>query len=57
MDRDELVERLHEFADLLIASDGLTPPVTVGMMGFPNVGKSSSVNKLMERKKVVIFEN
>lgn len=31
------------------------PRITVGMIGYPNVGKSSSVNVLMQTKKVISF--
>ncbi|KRZ58005.1 Large subunit GTPase 1 -like protein [Trichinella nativa] len=29
-------------------------PLVVGMVGYPNVGKSSTINKLLQRKKVAV---
>lgn len=56
------VENSHEIFDRNMLLDVLKqqkvdklknpPRVTVGMIGYPNVGKSSSVNVLMQIKKV-----
>ncbi len=40
---DLLVEKFSPYPDV---------PITVGMVGFPNVGKSSVINALMKSKKV-----
>lgn len=47
--KDQLVDVLKS-----IKLDKLKNPprLTVGMIGYPNVGKSSTVNVLMQRKKV-----
>ncbi|VDM76046.1 unnamed protein product [Strongylus vulgaris] len=50
--RDELIQYLKDIGH---ASD--TPgskPVVVGMVGYPNVGKSSTINKLAGEKKVSV---
>lgn len=47
--RDKLLEVLRKMK----TSNFKNPPrLTVGMIGYPNVGKSSSVNVLMQTKKV-----
>lgn len=33
---------------------GTTGPVTVGLVGYPNVGKSSAINTLLRVKKVPV---
>lgn len=51
MDREKLLEFLK-------GQNGLTlknpPRITIGMIGYPNVGKSSTVNVLMQTKKVSV---
>lgn len=42
--RDQLLYRLHELAD----------GGAVGMVGYPNVGKSSTINSLVGQKKVAV---
>ena len=32
-----------------------TENITVGFIGYPNVGKSSTINKLLSSKKVILF--
>lgn len=48
-DRDRLVQVLKEQKLDKLKNP---PRLTVGMIGYPNVGKSSSVNVLMQTKKV-----
>ncbi|XP_050669759.1 large subunit GTPase 1 homolog [Leptidea sinapis] len=50
-DRDKLLEVLKS---LKVDNLKNPPRVTVGMIGYPNVGKSSSVNVLMQTKKVSV---
>lgn len=51
-DREKLLEVLKGQKIAVLK----TPPrLTVGMIGYPNVGKSSTVNVLMQTKKVSIF--
>ncbi|XP_049874571.1 large subunit GTPase 1 homolog [Pectinophora gossypiella] len=50
-DRDRLVGVLKE---LKLENLKNPPRVTVGMIGYPNVGKSSTVNVLMQTKKVSV---
>ncbi|XP_023946260.1 large subunit GTPase 1 homolog [Bicyclus anynana] len=50
-DRDKLLQVLKEQKFGKIKNP---PRVTVGMIGYPNVGKSSSVNILMQTKKVSV---
>lgn len=49
-DRSRLVEVLRSQK---LSSLKNPPKVTVGMIGYPNVGKSSTVNVLMQVKKVI----
>ncbi|KAK6729302.1 hypothetical protein RB195_006385 [Necator americanus] len=50
--RDELIQYLK---DIGYASDiPGSKPVVVGMVGYPNVGKSSTINKLAGSKKVSV---
>lgn len=51
-DREKLLEVLK---DQKIAELKNPPRLTVGLIGYPNVGKSSTVNILMQTKKVSIF--
>jgi len=50
--REQLIEYLESLQQMLpgFKSDLFT----VGMVGYPNVGKSSTINKLMVRKKVAV---
>lgn len=50
--RDKLLEVLKS---MRIENLKNPPRLTVGMIGYPNVGKSSSVNVLMQTKKVILF--
>lgn len=50
--REKLLEVLKEQK---IVNPKNPPRLTVGMIGYPNVGKSSTVNILMQVKKVSIF--
>ncbi|KAI5644112.1 50S ribosome-binding GTPase domain-containing protein [Phthorimaea operculella] len=50
-DRDQLVAVLKQ---QLIVNKKNPPRLTVGMIGYPNVGKSSSVNVIMQTKKVSV---
>lgn len=50
-DRDRLVQVLKEQKLDKLKNP---PRLTVGMIGYPNVGKSSSVNVLMQTKKVSV---
>ncbi|XP_026486815.2 large subunit GTPase 1 homolog [Vanessa tameamea] len=50
-DRDRLIQVLKEQK---ISQLKNPPRLTVGMIGYPNVGKSSSVNVLMQTKKVSV---
>ncbi|XP_041986823.1 large subunit GTPase 1 homolog [Aricia agestis] len=50
-DRDQLVEVLRAQKPSKLKNP---PRLTVGMIGYPNVGKSSSVNILMQTKKVSV---
>lgn len=50
--RDKLLEVLKSMP---IENLKNPPRLTVGMIGYPNVGKSSSVNVLMQTKKVILF--
>ncbi|CAB3407955.1 unnamed protein product [Caenorhabditis bovis] len=50
--RDELIDRLKKIGH---ASDEPSArPVMVGMVGYPNVGKSSTINKIAGGKKVSV---
>ncbi|CAG9560978.1 unnamed protein product [Danaus chrysippus] len=49
--RDKLLEVLKTYKGKELKNP---PRVTVGMIGYPNVGKSSSVNVLMQTKKVSV---
>lgn len=51
-DREKLLKMLK---DQKIANLKNPPRLTVGLIGYPNVGKSSTVNILMQTKKVSIF--
>ncbi|XP_045767045.1 large subunit GTPase 1 homolog [Maniola jurtina] len=50
-DRDQLLQVLKEQKVVKLKNP---PRITVGMIGYPNVGKSSSVNILMQTKKVSV---
>lgn len=50
-DRDQLLEVLKAQK---VQYKKNPPRLTVGMIGYPNVGKSSTVNVLMQTKKVSI---
>ncbi|XP_032520502.2 large subunit GTPase 1 homolog [Danaus plexippus] len=49
--RDKLLEVLKTYKGKELKNP---PRITVGMIGYPNVGKSSSVNVLMQTKKVSV---
>lgn len=51
-DRERLLEVLR---NQTIENKKNPPRISVGMIGYPNVGKSSSVNVLMQTKKVILF--
>uniref|UniRef100_A0A915IRU3 Large subunit GTPase 1 homolog n=1 Tax=Romanomermis culicivorax TaxID=13658 RepID=A0A915IRU3_ROMCU len=53
MARDQLIEYLNNLRTHIYGlNDGEI--LTVGMVGYPNVGKSSTINKLLLRKKVAV---
>jgi large subunit GTPase 1 len=51
LSRTELFDYLYSFVR---AELGPKEKITVGMVGYPNVGKSSTVNVLVEKKKVAV---
>lgn len=52
--RDELI---HMFKTLYTSPDKAMPGITtIGLVGYPNVGKSSTINAIMEGKKVAVSE-
>ncbi|GBP37835.1 Large subunit GTPase 1 homolog [Eumeta japonica] len=52
LDRSKLLEILKKY--LVVEKLKNPPRLTVGMIGYPNVGKSSTVNILMQTKKVSV---
>eukprot|EP01119_Soliformovum_irregulare_P017599 TRINITY_DN5255_c0_g1_i1.p1 TRINITY_DN5255_c0_g1~~TRINITY_DN5255_c0_g1_i1.p1 ORF type:complete len:494 (+),score=152.16 TRINITY_DN5255_c0_g1_i1:677-2158(+) len=63
LNRDDLLDYLASFTDLLgdapatpsdISSVNYHTKLQVGMVGYPNVGKSSTINVLMASKKVAV---
>ncbi len=52
--REELI---HLFKTIHKSVDKSKPGInTIGLVGYPNVGKSSTINALMEGKKVAVSE-
>lgn len=53
MGREELISNLKKLLpeDHPRLTEGLT---TVGLVGYPNVGKSSTINSLLQNKKVSV---
>ena len=51
LDQNELIEFLRTFHDGPKVTEGIT---TVGLVGYPNVGKSSTINTLLAEKKVSV---
>lgn len=51
-DREKLLEVLKGLKTAVLKNP---PRLNIGMIGYPNVGKSSTVNILMQTKKVSIF--
>ncbi|QDZ18046.1 P-loop-containing nucleoside triphosphate hydrolase [Chloropicon primus] len=61
--REEMIERLEHFALESLESAGIPDPrlredkptrLSVGLVGYPNVGKSSTINALKGEKKTVV---
>ena len=61
--RDEMIDRLKFFAIESLRQAGVPDPrdghensskLSVGLVGYPNVGKSSTINALMGEKKTVV---
>uniref|UniRef100_A0A915HZ39 Large subunit GTPase 1 homolog n=1 Tax=Romanomermis culicivorax TaxID=13658 RepID=A0A915HZ39_ROMCU len=53
MARDQLIEYLNNLRTHIYGlNEGEI--LTIGMVGYPNVGKSSTINKLLLRKKVAV---
>ena len=62
--REEMIDRLGDFAveslkaadvaDPRLNTSAHNPRLSVGLVGFPNVGKSSTINALMGEKKTVV---
>lgn len=52
--RSELIESLIARGKAMVRKDSSQPRVSIGFCGYPNVGKSSTINKLMEEKKVTV---
>uniref|UniRef100_A0A7I4XW92 Large subunit GTPase 1 homolog n=1 Tax=Haemonchus contortus TaxID=6289 RepID=A0A7I4XW92_HAECO len=50
--RDQLVQYLKEMGHVIDAPG--SKPVVVGMVGYPNVGKSSTINRIAGSKKVSV---
>ena len=60
--RDEMIEKLRDYAVESLQEAGFPDPregerpsrLNVGLVGFPNVGKSSTINALKGEKKTVV---
>jgi large subunit GTPase 1 len=60
--RDEMIEKLQDYAVESLHQAGFPDPrqgekpsrLSVGLVGFPNVGKSSTINALKGEKKTVV---
>ncbi|KJH52941.1 ribosomal L27e protein [Dictyocaulus viviparus] len=50
--REDLIKYLKNFGNT--SGIPLSKPLVVGMVGYPNVGKSSTINKLAGEKKVAV---
>ncbi|PIC54906.1 hypothetical protein B9Z55_000004 [Caenorhabditis nigoni] len=50
--KDELIAKFKELGH--VSNEPSAKPVMVGMVGYPNVGKSSTINKLAGGKKVSV---
>ena len=53
---DAVVDRLREGGKLVPADDDETEPIRLAIVGKPNAGKSSIVNKLLGEKRVMVSE-